>query len=208
MNYLRLLQLRRGCFFNADSGGGTGGSGTPGDTAPTGEQGNTDGGEGDNKPPSFDDVLKDKGHQSEFDRRVAKALETAKSKWDQEAQQKLEAAKTEAEKMAKMTADQRAEHEKQQHEAKLLAREAEITKRELRAQALETLAEKDLPKELIETISLTDADSCTKSLEVVEKAFRAAVQKGVDERLKGSAPKAGGNSITEEELINGAFEMA
>ena len=31
--------------------------------------------------PCFDEILSDKDYQSEFDRRVAKAIETAKSKW-------------------------------------------------------------------------------------------------------------------------------
>lgn len=30
---------------------------------------------------SFDDILADRGYQSEFDKRVAKAIETAKTKW-------------------------------------------------------------------------------------------------------------------------------
>ena len=36
--------------------------------------------------PTFDDVLKgNKAYQSEFDKRIAKALETSKAKWEQEA---------------------------------------------------------------------------------------------------------------------------
>lgn len=34
---------------------------------------------------SFDDILKDKEYQSEFDKRVSKALETAKVKWEAKA---------------------------------------------------------------------------------------------------------------------------
>ena len=36
---------------------------------------------GEETPQTFDDVLKDKGYQAEFDRRISKALETAKTKW-------------------------------------------------------------------------------------------------------------------------------
>ena len=52
------------------------------------------------QPKTFDELLKDKTYQSEFDKRVAKALETAKGKWESDHQAKLEEAKTEAEKMA------------------------------------------------------------------------------------------------------------
>ena len=37
--------------------------------------------------PCFDDILSDKEYQSEFDRRVAKAIETAKAKWTDDKQE-------------------------------------------------------------------------------------------------------------------------
>lgn len=146
------------------------------------------------EPKTLDDLLKDKSLQSEFDKRVTKALETAKSKWDTELETKLAEAKTEAEKLAKMNADQKAEYERQQREAKLTERETEITRRELRASALETLAEKGLPKGLADILNFTDAESTKGSIEAVETAFRAAVEAGVNERLKGSPPGGGGGS--------------
>lgn len=149
--------------------------------------------DGDRKP-TFDDLLKDKSIQSEFDKRISKALETAKAKWETEYQQKLEEAKTEAEKLAKMNAEQKAEYERQQREEELAKREAEITRRELRASALETLSEKGLPKELADIINYTDAESTKTSLESIEKAFRQAVEDGVNERLKGNPPKGGGGT--------------
>ena len=65
-----------------------------------------------------------------------------------------------------------------------------LTRRELKAEAVETLTEKGLPAKLAEVLDYTDADKCSASIEAVEAAFRAAVQQGVNERLKGSAPKA------------------
>lgn len=37
-------------------------------------------------PLTFDEILEDKEYQSEFDKRVTKALETAKAKWDAKAE--------------------------------------------------------------------------------------------------------------------------
>ena len=113
MGYLRLLQLRRGCFYSADTGGM---GGVPGDTGADTETGNQEDGKGEEKGPNFDEVLKDKTFQSEFDRRVSKAIDTAKTKWEQETKSKIDAAKTEAEKLAKMNAEQRADHEREQLE--------------------------------------------------------------------------------------------
>ncbi|WP_059050841.1 DUF4355 domain-containing protein [Paenibacillus senegalimassiliensis] len=128
--------------------------------------------------------------QARIDALIAKTIAKERSK----AEADVEKAKTEAEKLAKMNADQKAEYERQQREAKLTEREAEITKRELRASALETLAEKGLPKGLADILNYTDADSTKESLDAVETAFRAAVEAGVNERLKGNPPGGGGGS--------------
>lgn len=146
------------------------------------------------KQPTFDELLKDKTMQSEFDRRMTKAIETAKEKWQTEHEEKLERAKTEAEKLAKMNAEQRAEHERQQREDELAKREADITRRELRASTIDELVEKGLPISLADIINYTDADSTKASIEAVEKAFRQAVEDGVNERLKGNPPKGGGGN--------------
>jgi hypothetical protein len=110
----------------------------------------------------------------------------------------LEDAKTEAEKLAKMNADEKAKFEEQKRIAALEKREREITTRELKAQAYETLASKNLPKELIDTLVFTDADQCNKSIEAVEKAFQTAVEKAVNEKLKGKEIPKGGSGSSEE----------
>ena len=184
-------------FLNADGGAGNGGSGTSdvgegnnSNTSSTGE--GTEGNEGDK---SFDDVLKDKRYQSEFDKRIAKALETAKSKWETEKATELENAKTEAEKLAKMNVEQKAKYAEEKRIAELEKREKDITTRELKAQAYETLAEKNLPKELIGTLNFESAETCNASIEAVEKAFQNAVAKAVNDKLRGGEiPKGGQGS--------------
>lgn len=150
---------------------------------------------GEGEPPSeptFDDILKNPKHQSEFDKKIAKALETAKGKWETDYQTKLEEAKTEAAKLAKMTADEKAKHEEQKRLDALNQREKDITTRELKAQAYEVLAEKNLPKELIGVLNFSDADSCNKSIEAVATAFQSAVEKAVNEKIRGKETPKGG----------------
>lgn len=185
-------------FFAAGGDAGTGSTGT--DTG-TGEPGTGEPGtglEGGEQTPSFDDLLKDKANQSEFDKRVAKALETAKSKWQTEQAKAIEDAKTEAEKLAKMNAEQKAQYEKEKQEADFNKRMKDLTTRELKAEAYEQLAEKNLPKELVELLNYESADTVKASMEAVEKAFQCAVEKAVNEKLKGKgAPKAGDGASNE-----------
>lgn len=185
----------------AEGGDGAGAEGGNGDG--TGGEGTGGSGEGDQGPKSFDEVLQNKEYQAEFDRRVQKAIDTAKSKWDALMDDKL----TEAEKMAKMTKEEKAAYQQKKNEQALADREAAVTKRELMAEAKNTLAEKGLPADLAEILNYADADSCKKSLETVEKAFQKAVQAGVDERLKGDKPiKKAGQTDEMSELEKQIYE--
>ena len=151
------------------------------------------------QPQSFDDLLKNKDYQAEFDRRVQKALGTAKEKWTVLMDDKL----SEADKLAKMNKEEKAEYLRQKQEKELKDREAAITRRELMADAKNTLAEKKLPVGLAEVLNYGDSDSCSKSIEAVEKAFQEAVQAAVEEKLKGGTPpkKAPqGMSFTKEQV--------
>lgn len=151
------------------------------------------------QPQSFDDLLQNKDYQAEFDRRVQKALGTAKEKWTALMDDKL----SEADKLAKMNKEEKAEYLRQKQEKELKEREAAITRRELMAEAKNTLAEKKLPVGLAEVLNYGDADSCSKSIEAVEKAFQEAVQAAVEEKLKGGTPpkKAPqGMSFTKEQV--------
>lgn len=184
-------------FAEGDGAGADGGNG--GGTGDDGETGGGGSGDGGTEPPSFDDLLKG-GHQAEFDRRVQKAIDTAltnaREKWQALTDDKL----SEADKLAKMNKEEKAEYLRQKQEKELKDREAAITRRELMAEAKNTLAEKKLPVGLAEVLNYVDADSCSKSIEAVEKAFQEAVQAAVEEKLKGGTPPKKAPSGGEEDL--------
>lgn len=173
------------------AGGGAGGSasgdagGAPG---AAGAEGGAVGGEGGATLPSFDDFLKDPKNQAEFDRRVAKALDTSRTKMQADIEAKMQEARTEAEKMAKMNAEQKAQYEREKQAKELADREAAITKRELMATAKEQLAEKGLPISLASVLNYSSAEECTASIDAVGKAFQEAVEKAVNDRLAGGKP--------------------
>jgi len=170
--------------FHAQDGGGSGAGGA----AEEGDGSGADDGDGegakDGKPKTFDEVLEDKAYREEFDRRVSKELESAREKWQVLADDKA----TEAEKLAKMTKDEKAQYLQQKKEKELADKEAAITKRELMAEAKNTLAEKGLPSALAELLVYTDADACNTSIGTLEKAFQSAVEAAVEGRLKGGNP--------------------
>lgn len=157
-----------------DGNGGGSGTDNPGGTDP--------------KPVSFDEFLKGNGNQAEFDRRVQKAVNTAVTKAQQKWQALADENLSEAEKLAKMTKEEKAQYLQQKKEKELIDRETEITRKELMAEAKNTLAEKKLPVGLADVLNYADADSCNKSISAVEKAFQEAVETAVQDRLKGGKP--------------------
>lgn len=189
----------------AEGGDGAGADG--GNGGGSGEGAGGEGGAGGDTPLSFDDFLKTGSNQAEFDRRVQKAVNTAvtkaQEKWQALADDKL----SEAEKLAKMTKEEKAQYMQQKREKELTDREAAITRKELMAEAKNTLASDGLPQELAEVLDYSDADTCKKSMEKVKEVFQRAVETAVEEKLKGGKPpkKAPGGDAQkalEEQVYN------
>lgn len=185
-------------FGHDGDGAGTGegeGDGANGTNGQVGEGGG-------NEPPktkTFDELLAEENYQAEFDRRVQKALGTAREKWEALMDNKL----SEAEKLAKMNKEEKADYLQKKKEKELADKEEALTRRELMAEAKNTLAEKKLPVGLAEVLNYSDAESCNKSIDAVEKAFQEAVQAAVEEKLKGGVPPKmapQGTSFTKEQV--------
>lgn len=191
MNYLRMLQMRRDANFhyapNTGAGGGDDGAngGDDGADGGKGAQGKeTDGGD-DGKGSDGADGQKGEKTFSQAD--VDRMIRKEQAKWKRQ----QEKAVSEAQRLAGLTAEQRAAEEAKTREENLTKREAEITKRELRAQALSDLADQQMPSELADLLDYTDAEACAESIKKIRGVWQKAVQKGVEARVKGSAPKTG-----------------
>lgn len=109
---------------------------------------------------------------------------------------------SEAQKLADMNAEQKAEYDREMREKEFSEREAKLIRRELMAEAKETLSSKGLPTELAEVLNYQNADVCKASIETVSKAFETAVKKAVEDKLKGGTPprKATGEGKNEGEV--------
>ena len=128
--------------------------------------------------------------QAEMDAAIANRLSRYKRDEDKRIEEAKQAARSEAEKLAKMNAEQRAEHDRQEaeraakaREEEITRREAELTRRELKATAMDELAKRKLPGGLLDILNYSDADACSASIATVEKAWRECVQQGVNKRL-------------------------
>ena len=173
-------------FADDNSGDGSGND----DDQGTGQD-NQDSGEGGQETKTFT--------QEELDKIVQGRIAKERKDWEKH----LEDEKTEAQKLETMSEKEKKKYQEEKRIKELDDREAAITRRVLTAQAKVQLADKGIPTELAEILNLTDAESCKKSIEVVEKAFQSAVEKAVEERIKGREPmkKAKDAKLTDEELV-------
>ncbi|CYI84422.1 phage scaffold protein [Streptococcus pneumoniae] len=78
------------------------------------------------------------------------------------------------------------------------------------AEAKAMLSERDLPVELVNVVDLTSAETVSQSVAVLQKSWEQAVQKGVQEKLKGGAPMkqapVDSDGITKEEFARMGYQ--
>lgn len=139
----------------------------------------------------------DKMLQSETDKRVTEALKTAQEKWSKEYAEKLENEKKEAERLAKLSAEER-EKAKFDKERKAFEDErAKFERDRLEMQVAKELANEGLDTEFASILMGADADSSMDNIKTFKASFDKAVEAAVKARLAGKAPESGsGNGLT------------
>ena len=143
--------------------GGDGGGSGEGDGAGTGG----DPGSNSNTTMSFDDFLKLEGNQSEFDRRVQKAIDTAvtnaQTKWKTLTDDKV----SEAEKLAQMTNEEKANYRAKKAEDALKEMQRQNARSDMAKEARKMLADEDIniPDELVMNLVAEDADGTKAAVE-------------------------------------------
>lgn len=188
--FKRFLNLQ--LFGDGDGAGGGGGNG---DGAGEGGTGGAND-DSSNESMSFDDFLKGEENQAEFDRRVAKATQTAvknaRAKWELETDDKL----TEAEKLAKMSKEQKAEYRANKLQAELDEMKRKEAVAELTKTARKLLSDENInvPDELLTYIVGKDADETKASVETFKKLFNEAVSTELKKSARQETPGDGGGS--------------
>ena len=119
----------------------------------------------------------------------------------QKAQQK---AVDEATKLATMTAQEKAEYERDQLQKELDSLKKAQVMSEMGKTARQMLSADGLnvPDSLVDMIVAPDAETTKTNVKQFSKMFKAAVQDGVKEALKGKAPGTGSAStVTKEDIM-------
>lgn len=138
-----------------------------------------------NETPSFDDLLKN-GHQAEFDRRVSKAIATAKANWEKaQADEKNEAAK-----LARMTAAERERYQLDKDRKAFAEEQAKFAAEQMKVSVGAELQKRGLDATFARYLAGATAEESKTNIDEFEQLFRTAVQAGVNTAMRGKgAPR-------------------
>lgn len=127
--------------------------------------------------------------QAETDRKVTKALETAKAKWLEEEQAKVK----QAEELAKLSEKERAAKELEIQRNEFEAEKSKFQRERLTLQTEKDLINKNLPPEFAELLVSENAEKTLERINMFEASWQAAIEKAIDDKVKGRTPKGNTN---------------
>lgn len=122
-------------------------------------------------------------------------------KWTKQKEKEMD----EAKKLAEMTAQEKSEYENKQLKKELEELRNANTISEMSKTARGILKERniDISDELLSMLVTKEADTTKKNVEGFAEMFDKAVEKAVNEKLKGNPPKKGSNkTLTKEDILN------
>ncbi len=125
--------------------------------------------------------------QEDVNKIVADRLRSEQKRWEKKAADE----KAEAERVAKMSAEEKARHEQEKREREFARREEELSRKERTATARDLLAEKGVPAALVSAVDVSSDEAVAPSVEALAKAFNDAVAAEVAKKLAGTPPKKG-----------------
>lgn len=125
---------------------------------------------------------------------IAKMIKAERVKWEDGQAKALEEARTEGERLAKLSKDQRAKEEQEKREQDIQERENAIAKKELRLEARDLLATEGLPTEFLDIVLAPTAEEVQSNIESLRKVFDEEVEKKVNARLVQKTTRTGNSS--------------
>lgn len=123
------------------------------------------------------------------DKKIAKALETARSKWNDELESKLQEKEDEAKRLASMSAEDRAEAKLKAREDDLNKREHELQMEKYRIEAQKQLSKYKLPADFVEFVLTDDADTTLGRIKQLASHIDNLHKKWADELSNTNSPK-------------------
>lgn len=131
----------------------------------------------------------------ELQRKVDAAIAKAQAKLEADFKKRAELEKKEAERLSKLSDDERAKVELEKAHKELEDQKAKFEREKLKYETAQVLSKRGIPAEFTDYLIDSDNESTLERIKVFEKHFNKAVEDAVNARLKGTTPKSGGKSV-------------
>ena len=155
------------------------------------------------KPLTFQELLdSNKEYQAEFDRRVNKGIDTAKTNWETEYKKQLEAEKTEAERLAKLTEEERIKEQLEAKDKRIAELEAKENARTLKDETIKIFTQKEIPIAYIDLFDFNNisADKIAEKVELLSNNLSKDKENWLNSVLKQNPPTQKNNGSSEKQL--------
>lgn len=129
--------------------------------------------------------------QQELDDIVESRVARAVKKAQKDAEEQIQKAQSEGERLAKLSKDERNKEEQAKRLSELEKREHDLAMKELSIEARSLLSEEGLPVEFLDIVMADTAESVKDNISNLRTVFDQAVEKRVDERLTQSKVRTG-----------------
>lgn len=141
--------------------------------------------------------------RAEFGKAIAAEVAKARASWEAEQAEAIKKAKSEGERLAKLTKDERAKEEEAKRIQAIEERERALAIKEMRVATQTLLSEEGLPGEFIDFVIDKTAEATKEKIGTLRAIFDKAVEARVDERLTQKAPRKGTGpvSMTKAEIM-------
>lgn len=157
----------------------------------------------DPKPITFDDFLKDGENQAEFKRRVKEAVDNAVSTAQQNWQILADDRLSEAEKLAKMTKEEKAEYQRTKERKEFEAEKAAFEKEKLLVAVKEDLQKQSLPIAFAESlVEIGDAEKIKDAVTGIKESWDAEIQEAIKAKARQDTPYEGGAAHRTEQITS------
>lgn len=141
--------------------------------------------------------VKPENTEVDVDAKIESALSKYAAKMEAAYKKQLEAATTaakkEAQRLEKMSEDERQKAELENARKELETKERELKRKEIELEMVGVLTQRGIPVSFMNYFITDDNEETLERIKTFEKAYKAEIEKAVNEKLKGKAPAASSN---------------
>lgn len=140
--------------------------------------------------------------ESESDKKLDKALKTAKANWESDFEKKLEERIAEEKRIANLSEKERQEEELSQREQALAEREKQIKLSEIRSDAINELNERGLDTRFVDYLVSDDSEQTFERIKEFNALIDDVVNKEIKSLTRQSPIKVGGTNLNTKNETN------